>query len=90
MNKVILSAVMLALSAPVISIPASAGIPGASPLGQNPDQYVTIAEREQRQRQRLSGKIKSLYGDSSQRLIAIEEDKWFVKQQRKKGNKNFR
>ncbi|MEO1067424.1 MAG: hypothetical protein AAFW47_08595 [Pseudomonadota bacterium] len=83
MNRTILAASALTLALTSFASVGQAAF-GVSPLGQDPDQYVTIAEREQLQRLRDQGKIKTLYPFSTQRLRALEQDRWYQKQKKKR------
>ena len=58
---------------------------GTSPLGQNPDVLLTIAEREHLQRLRREGKIKNIYETDVNRLWALELDAHYVANEKKKG-----
>ncbi|MEM8839738.1 MAG: hypothetical protein AAGE89_16735 [Pseudomonadota bacterium] len=86
MNTKLAALILLGLSIATFAVPAQAGR-GASPLGQNPDQLLTIAERQQLQRLRLKGKIKNIYQSDVNRLLAIEEDNWFVKREKRRRNR---
>lgn len=71
--------------------PAFAGFGGASPLGQNPELHLTIAERQQIKNLYRTKKIKPFAGNPNQRLgrEAIEwqlrhEDRQRAGKQRRK------
>lgn len=77
MKKILLSALLASMTVATGNInAASAGFGGGggSPLGENPDQYITIAQRQQLKRLKRSGKIKNVYQFSPNRLIGLEEE----------------
>ncbi|MEM8839139.1 MAG: hypothetical protein AAGE89_13675 [Pseudomonadota bacterium] len=87
MKMKITALTLVGLSISAFAIPAHAGFGGAAPLGQNPDQILTIAERQQLQRLRLKGKIKNIYQSDVNRLQAIEEDRWFLTREKRRKNR---
>lgn len=80
MKKLVIASIAASLSTVALTGTSFAGGfgGGASQLGQNPDALLTIAERQQLQALRRSGKIKNIYQSSANRLRAIEEDRWYL------------
>lgn len=75
MKKSIISICVASLAVAMVGTAAQAGFGGgASPFGQNPDQYLTIAYREQLKRLKRAGKIRSVYQFTANPLVAAEEE----------------
>ena len=66
--------------------PAFAGFGGASPLGQNPEQKITIAERQQLKRLYIKNGRKPFSGNPNQKL-GDDAIAWQLRHDKKNGKR---